>query len=289
MLESTNNNGTPSVSPAAAAYIAVTVNPSWRHELNVSGILYCLPADGPHGFMPPEYSFLARCVSRGVDILVSACALILTLPLMLLIALIVTLDSPGKIIFVQRRLARSRLMTGDELLTSDMFTIVQGEVNPAGRYWAPRTFRFIKFRTMYADARERFPRLYDYTMTEEEISRFRFKVENDPRVTKAGKWLRELTVDELPNFWNVLTGDMRLAGPRPETPEMLSNYSPDQMTKFTVQPGVSGLAQINGRGRLLFRTTVAFDQEYVKNMSLLLDIKIILKTIQKVIYRHGAF
>jgi len=114
-------------------------------------------------------------------------------------------------------------------------------------------------------------------------------VEDDPRITKAGKWLRCSTLDELPNFWNVLTGDMRLVGPRPDIPEMLVNYKPHQMRKFTVKPGITGLSQINGRGRLSFHKTVAYDLQYVDNKSVLLDIKTLFMTVWRIVTSHGAF
>ena len=142
---------------------------------------------------------------------------------------------------------------------------------------------------MYDDARERFPELYNYNYTEEEIKTIAFKRKHDPRITSAGTWLRRSTLDELPNFWNVLTGSMRLVGPRPELPEMVPNYRPDQMHKFTVKPGITGLPQINGRGRLSFQQTVAYDLEYVDTKSVLLDIKILFMTIWRVITKHGAF
>jgi lipopolysaccharide/colanic/teichoic acid biosynthesis glycosyltransferase len=108
-------------------------------------------------------------------------------------------------------------------------------------------------------------------------------------VTPQGHWLRKSTLDELPNFWNVLTGRMALVGPRPEIPEMLPYYGGDMLLKFTVRPGITGLAQISGRGRLGFHETVALDVEYVRRRSLTLDLKIILLTIQKIVTRDGAF
>ena len=112
---------------------------------------------------------------------------------------------------------------------------------------------------------------------------------NDPRVTPQGEWLRKSTLDELPNFWNVLRGDMALVGPRPEIPEMLPYYEGEMQLKFRVRPGITGLAQISGRGRLGFYETVKYDVEYVKNRSFRLDLKILLITIYKIVARDGAF
>ena len=111
----------------------------------------------------------------------------------------------------------------------------------------------------------------------------------DPRVTKEGDWMRRTTLDELPNFWNVLTGEMALVGPRPEIPEMLPYYRGEMLLKFSVRPGITGLAQISGRGRLSFRETVALDVKYVKQRSFWMDAKILLLTVYKIVVRDGAF
>lgn len=152
-----------------------------------------------------------------------------------------------------------------------------------------RPFRFVKFRTMFSDARERFPHLYAYRYSPDELLSLKFKSDDDPRVTPQGRWLRRLSIDELPNFWNVLTGEMALVGPRPEIPEMLPYYKGDMLEKFSVRPGVTGLAQISGRGRLGFYETVELDVLYVRNRSFLLDLRILLKTVAMIIIRDGAF
>lgn len=203
--------------------------------------------------------FLA-ILGRFAEIAISAAALVLSSPVMLIIAIIIRLDSPGAAIFCQTRI-------GKDL----------------------RPFAFYKFRTLYVDAKERFPHLYAYLYTPEEVQTLLFKREDDPRVTPAGKWLRVSTLDELPNFWNVLRGDMHLVGPRPEIPEMVQYYTQEQAIKFAVKPGITGLAQIRGRGRLSFQQTIAYDLEYVRNRSFLLDLKIILTTIKLLFTRDGAF
>jgi lipopolysaccharide/colanic/teichoic acid biosynthesis glycosyltransferase len=197
---------------------------------------------------------------RAIEVLVASLVLLLCAPVILVIAIIIKLDSPGPAFFVQRRLGRGAL-----------------------------PFRFVKFRTFHADARERFPELYTYRYSSDELNDLRFKVDNDPRVTRVGAWLRQSTLDELPNFWNVLTGEVALVGPRPEIPEMLPYYQGDMMSKFSVRPGITGLAQISGRGRLRFYETVNHDLEYVRRRSLKLDLSILLRTIAMVIRRDGAF
>jgi lipopolysaccharide/colanic/teichoic acid biosynthesis glycosyltransferase len=117
----------------------------------------------------------------------------------------------------------------------------------------------------------------------------KFKIENDPRVTKAGLYLRKTSLDELPNLINVAKGDMNLIGPRPEIPEMIKYYKPWQMEKFLVKPGITGLAQVNGRGFLTFQKTIEYDLIYIKKKNLLMDIHIFWKTLVVVIKSIGAF
>jgi lipopolysaccharide/colanic/teichoic acid biosynthesis glycosyltransferase len=197
---------------------------------------------------------------RLVELVIASVALVITAPIMLVMAILIRRGTPGPALFFQDRVG-----VGQHL------------------------FRFVKFRTLYADARERFPDLYAYRYTKEDLESLKFKVENDPRVTPQGVWMRKSTLDELPNFWNVLTGKMALVGPRPEIPEMLPYYKGEMLLKFAVRPGITGLAQISGRGRLGFYETVALDVEYVKHRSLLLDLKIVISTVAKILTRDGAF
>ena len=186
--------------------------------------------------------------------------ILLYLPLILLIALWIKVDSPGKVVFSQTRLGRNQ-----------------------------RKFTFYKFRTMWKDADKKFPELYRYEYTEREIENMKFEILNDPRVTKAGSYLRRTSLDELPNLINVLKGDMNLIGPRPEIPEMIKYYKSWQLEKFSVKPGVTGLAQINGRGLLTFQRTIEYDLIYIKEKNLLMDIHTFWKTLIVVIKSIGAF
>jgi lipopolysaccharide/colanic/teichoic acid biosynthesis glycosyltransferase len=197
---------------------------------------------------------------RAFEVVAATVALAAFSPIMLLIAAIIRWDSPGPAIFRQRRIG----LNG-------------------------RVFWFYKFRTLYADAKERFADLYAYEYSSEEILRLQFKVEADPRITSVGRWLRKSTLDELPNFWNLLTGEIAIVGPRPEIPEMLKHYTPDQLLKFTVRPGITGLAQTHGRGKLAFQDTIAWDLEYVRQKSVWLDIRIIIRTIRMLVTLDGAF
>lgn len=231
---------------------------------------------------PVEESRASEIVRRVADVVVASTVLVLASPLILALAIIIRLDSPGPALFWQTRMARNRRLGR------------QGRPASLGpdrrkRRLASRPFRFVKFRTMYVDARERFPDLYRYEYTAQQIQTISFKTHEDPRTTPFGRWLRKTSLDELPNFWNVLTGDMTLVGPRPEIPEMSPYYSEEQLKKFQLKPGITGPAQINGRGLLSFQDTVKLDVEYVDGRSLMGDLVIVLRTIDAAIRGHGAF
>jgi lipopolysaccharide/colanic/teichoic acid biosynthesis glycosyltransferase len=234
-------------------------------------------------------SGLVEATYRGVEILVALIGLTIGLPLMLIEAVLIRRDSAGPALFFQKRVARSVIVRGRELEGRTDLRPPPGGYAPDTLYYVPSYFRFIKFRTMYYDARSRFPELYAYRFAPGEFHRRHFKDEDDPRVTRIGRILRKLTVDELPNLWCLLVGDMRLVGPRPEIPEVVQYYTPEQMYKFSCKPGITGLAQINGRGLLSWGETLAWDLQYVRTRSVMLDLKIILLTLKYVIVRRGAF
>ena len=202
---------------------------------------------------------LAAVARRTVDIGLSLFTLIVFAPVMAALAILIRLDSRGPAVFMQDRVA----MGGG-------------------------TFRFAKFRTMYVDARERFPELYAYQYTSADIRSMKFKLPQDPRLTRVGRWLRRTSLDELPNLFNVLRGDMTLVGPRPEIPEMTDYYEPHQLAKFSVKPGLTGLAQTRGRNILTFQQTLSADLEYVRTRSLALDIRILFRTVWTVAVQFGA-
>jgi lipopolysaccharide/colanic/teichoic acid biosynthesis glycosyltransferase len=143
---------------------------------------------------------------------------------------------------------------------------------------------------MYVDARKRFPELYDvkFASTEAFLASY-YKGENDPRVTPLGRFLRRTTLDELPNLFLVLSGKMRLVGPRPEGPWLVPYYTPEQMLKFAVKPGVTGLPQCSGRGQLPIGEQIGLDLDYVRRRSVWLDIRILVQTLLSVLRRKGAF
>lgn len=197
---------------------------------------------------------------RCLEIAVASVVLVVCAPWMVLLAWYIRWGTPGPALFRQTRVGMGF-----------------------------RGFTFYKYRTLYADASQRFPELYEYRYSPDELANLKFKVPNDPRVTPQGGWLRKTTFDELPNFWSVLTGQMALVGPRPEIPEMLPYYEGQMLKKFAVRPGITGLAQISGRGNLTFHETVQHDVEYVERRSLKLDLWILWRTLWKCLTGEGAY
>ena len=166
------------------------------------------------------------------------------------------LESPGPLIFCQKRVG------------------VNG-----------RVFDFYKFRSMYADAEARKKEL----MEQNEVKGLMFKMKDDPRITKVGAFIRKTSIDELPQFWNVLKGDMSLVGTRPPTLDEYQQYSYYQKRRISFRPGITGLWQISGRSDIKdFDEVVKLDLEYIDNWSLVMDFKIIFKTIVVVFRGIGA-
>jgi lipopolysaccharide/colanic/teichoic acid biosynthesis glycosyltransferase len=247
---------------------------------------------------PPPRSRLAHCFIRAVDLSVAGAVLLVTAPLLLVIAVLIKLDSPGPVLFRHVRIGENRRRRdvpyrGPHRRTSDLFG---------------KPFALYKFRTMRADARERFPELYEYRYDPHELHSMPIKVLvstknpasgpgvqpaagllDDPRLTRVGRWLRRTSLDELPNLLNVLRGDMHLVGPRPDIYENIRYYESQHLTKLDVRPGVTGLAQVQGRGNLSFHETNQRDLEYVQHRSVWLDLKILAKTLWVSMRGDGAF
>jgi lipopolysaccharide/colanic/teichoic acid biosynthesis glycosyltransferase len=243
----------------------------------------------------PLHDLGYRLAIRSLDLTVSLLALTLFAPLMLVIAFLVKRDSPGPALFRQeRRGKRPR----------------NGSARDQDEEQFGRPFILYKFRTMFANARETFPDLYAYEHTADELRTLPIKVlvsrkrhpreiaahpelssglVDDPRVTSIGRWLRRTSLDELPNFISVFKGDMSLVGPRPDIAENIRYYSPEHLHKLDVKPGITGLAQIRGRGTLSFLEINDYDVAYVQRRSLWLDLSILVRTIPAVLKRDGAF
>ena len=193
---------------------------------------------------------------RLIDILGACVGLVITLIVGAILAPFLLLESPGPLIFKQKRVG------------------VNG-----------RVFEFYKFRSMYMDAEDRKEELMD----QNEMQGLMFKLEKDPRITKVGAFIRRTSIDELPQFWNVLKGDMSLVGTRPPTLDEFRKYNYYQKRRISFRPGITGLWQISGRSNIKdFDEVVKLDLEYIDNWSLLLDFKIIFKTILVVIRGKGA-
>jgi lipopolysaccharide/colanic/teichoic acid biosynthesis glycosyltransferase len=195
---------------------------------------------------------------RIFDLVVSVPLLLIATPIVLAAALAIRVNTPGSPFFFQTRLG----MNG-------------------------KPFKIFKLRGMYIDARSRFPAYYDYSQKRD--LEFCFHHEHDPRVTSAGRIIRKTSIDELPNLWNVVTGDMSLVGPRPEIPEVLSLYGPHRDEYVSVKPGITCLSKITGRDRLTKRETINFDLRYIRTQRFGLDIKILWKTFSSVVLRRDVF
>jgi exopolysaccharide biosynthesis polyprenyl glycosylphosphotransferase len=198
----------------------------------------------------------SRILKRSIDMILATTALILLSPLMGIIAALIRLESRGPVIWTQVRIGKRA-----------------------------QSFTVYKFRSMYPDAENRLADLEALNEAEGPL----FKIRNDPRITRVGRVIRKLSIDELPQMVNVLRGDMSIVGPRPPLPREVAQYDVWQQKRFEVLPGLTGLAQINGRSDLGFEETLRFDFYYIENWSPLLDLKIILKTIPKVLLAKGAY
>ena len=195
-------------------------------------------------------------LKRGLDVAVSALGLVLLLPLFALVALAIRLDDRGPILFRQVR---------------------------AGRRGEP--FRMVKFRTMVVDAEDQLAGLIRF----DELKDPMFKLRSDPRITRVGRLLRRTSLDELPQLWNVLRGYMSLVGPRPEQLDLVERYGPEHRFRLILQPGITGPMQVYGRGELSFEERLAVEREYIENLSIGRDLRMLLMTFAPVFTGRGAF
>jgi exopolysaccharide biosynthesis polyprenyl glycosylphosphotransferase len=198
---------------------------------------------------------LARLGKRCVDLVVGSVVLVLSLPLLALLALLIRLESPGPAFLRQER------------------------VGLGGR-----KFQCLKLRTMRTEAGDMEPILFE-TAADMRL----FKIRDDPRCTRVGRRIRRWSLDELPQVWNVLMGDMSLVGPRPPLPSQVAKYEPKHWRRLDVKPGMTGLWQVSGRSDLSFDEMVHMDIYYVENWTLMLDFKLMIRTVIAVLGRRGAY
>ncbi|MCS6844731.1 MAG: undecaprenyl-phosphate glucose phosphotransferase [Caldilineales bacterium] len=208
------------------------------------------------GLRDPAIDGLDRIVKRVFDLSIASALLLLTWPFMLLIALAIKLDSPGPAIFVQERVGENG-----------------------------RLFKMYKFRSMVADAEQRAHEVIRVDANGDVLH----KHPDDPRVTRVGRFLRRTSLDELPQLFNVLRGEMSLVGPRPELPWLVAQYESWQRRRFAVPPGITGWWQINGRSERAMHLHTEDDLYYIQNYSPLLDLQILWRTVGVVLRGRGAF
>jgi len=218
-------------------------------------------------------------LKRMLDIFVASTGLILLSPLMLLVAVLIKLDSPGPVIFKQNR--------------------IRPRKNYLGSAEPPEleTFSFLKFRTMHQNVSSELHRAYLHAFIENDHANMQkmqvpdhqiHKLTNDPRVTRLGRFLRKSSLDEIPQLWNVLKGDMSLVGPRPPIPYEVEMYKPWHRRRLQTKPGITGLWQVTARSSAEFDEMVRMDIWYIEHQSLGLDLRIILKTPLSVLSMKGA-
>ncbi|ABK61556.1 sugar transferase [Clostridium novyi] len=195
-------------------------------------------------------------VKRLMDIILSLIGIIILIPIYLIVFIAIKVDSKGPAIFKQVRVGKDN-----------------------------KNFKIFKFRTMVVNAEKK----RELNIENVDIENFVFQSKSDNRITKVGAFLRKTSLDELPQLFNVLMGDMSLVGPRPEIPDVVKFYPPEYAQRLLVLPGITGLAQISGRGEIELGKTVYFDLTYIKKFSVGYDIEILIKTVLSVFKREGAF
>jgi exopolysaccharide biosynthesis polyprenyl glycosylphosphotransferase len=204
----------------------------------------------------PTLTAYQRVIKRVLDLVIGSFLFLIDLPLMGLVALAIRFEGPGPVMLKQQRVGEN------------------GQL-----------FDMLKFRTMIPDA----DRYLHQIAIENDLGQPVYKTANDPRITKTGRFLRRTSLDELPQLWNVLIGDMSLVGPRPELPQLLDQYASWQRIRFTIPQGLTGWWQVNGRSDKPMHLNTEFDLYYIQHHSLLLDLYILVKTIITVLRGEGAF
>ena len=232
---------------------------------------------------PAEAGASYRIAKRAVDLVLASLAIILLSPLLLVLAVAIAVDSPGPIIFSQQRIRGRRREDGDE----------------DEKVWLTEPFTLFKFRTMRFRADHSIHREYMsayLTGDEQRLRELRperkegdsYRPANDPRVTRLGAILRKFSLDEIPQLWNVIRGEMSLVGPRPPVPYEVEMYSERALRRLACKPGLTGWAQVRGRTSIGFEELLRLDLDYLDRRSTLFDLKILFLTVPVVLSRRGA-
>jgi len=194
---------------------------------------------------------------RLFDLFVAAMALLILAPLLLIVVCCIVIDSPGAIFYSQKRVG------------------ING-----------RIFKFWKFRSMVVNAEQQNDALISDRGVADSV---RFKMKQDPRITRVGKFIRKYSIDELPQLWNVLKGDMSLVGPRPPVPKEVNIYSSSDRRRIRIIPGITCIWQVSGRSEIPFEEQVKLDEDYILSASFWTNIKLLLRTIPAVLFGKGAY
>jgi lipopolysaccharide/colanic/teichoic acid biosynthesis glycosyltransferase len=211
----------------------------------------------PEEIDDPAHQKAYLMVKRTLDTLGALAGILLCLPIFIVLPILIKLEDPkGSVIFRQIRVGKDG-----------------------------RTFQMYKFRSMVSNSEELFKDL----LKKNEIDGAMFKIKDDPRITKVGKFIRKTSIDELPQLWNVLKNEMSLVGPRPSLPREVERYSSYDKQRMLVTPGCTGLWQVSGRNSLSFEQMVELDLHYIKHRSIWLDLKLIMKTVWVIIFPNDAY
>lgn len=229
------------------------------HTFSIDGVERNIETFGNRpvvSYSKTSIDFRQEMVKRAIDIVGSLVGLIITAVVTPFVALAIRIESPGPIFFAQERVGKNG-----------------------------RRFKIYKFRSMYIDAEERKKEL----MEKNQMSGLMFKMDDDPRITKVGKFIRKTSIDELPQFYNILIGQMSLVGTRPPTVDEFNQYNLYYKRRLSMTPGLTGMWQVSGRSSITdFDEVVKLDLEYIDNWSVGLDIKILFMTVVTVLFRRGA-
>lgn len=224
--------------------------------------------------LPPRETTAYHYSKRALDLILVGASLLFLLPLMSVIAILIRVDSPGPVFYRQQRVGTKR-------------SIRNGKVD-----WEIANFSIFKFRSMYTDTddaiHQEHVRAWINGELENDDSGAAAKVKNDPRITRMGHFIRKTSLDELPQLFNILRGEMSLVGPRPVPEYEVAQYRPEDYVRLEALPGLTGLWQVMGRGEVSFEEMMELDTEYVRTCSIWKDISIILRTVPAVLSGSGA-